>query len=63
MPPSNECLTFIIGRGLVVKHLRETDQCGGLKELQPIDENARYDFNYQQTTILSRVVEVLPVCY
>ena len=49
------------GRGLIVRHYRETEECGSLEELQPIDENRRYDFNYQQTTILPRIVKVLPV--
>lgn len=53
------CIT--IGHGLVVRHFRESEECGGLEELKPIDENRNYDFNYQQTTILPRPVQVLPV--
>lgn len=32
-----------------------------LEELEPIDENRRYDFNYQQFTYLNKEVQVLPV--
>ena len=49
-------LSFI-GHGLVLHHFRE-NECGLLEELQPIDENKRYDFNYQQVT---KPVKVLPV--
>ena len=49
------------GHGLVVSQLRENDQCGLLEELQPIDENRQYDFNFQQFSILPREVKVLPV--
>ena len=49
------------GHGLVVNQLRENDQCGLLEELQPIDENRQYDFNFQQFSILPREVKVLPV--
>lgn len=54
-------MSRFLGHGLVVRHLRETTGCGGLEELQPIDENRKYDFNYQQVNILPRTVEVLPV--
>ena len=48
------------GHGLVVRHFRESE-CGLLEELEPIDENRRYDFNYQQVTLLPKPVKVLPV--
>ena len=35
--------------------------CGVLEELQPIDINLQYDFNYQQATILPAEVTVMPV--
>ena len=41
-----------IGHGLIVQHFRENEQCGVLKEMKPIDENRKYDFNYQQFTYL-----------
>ena len=44
----------------MVRHFRESE-CGLLEELEPIDENRRYDFNYQQVTLLPREVKVLPV--
>ena len=44
----------------MVDHFRETE-CGLAEQLEPIDENRRYDFNYQQYTILPRKVTVLPV--
>ena len=50
----------ISGHGLVVHHFRESE-CGLLEELEPIDENRRYDFNYQQVTLLPKPVKVLPV--
>lgn len=54
-----------LGTGLTLIHLNET-QCSGTsryQELPPIDENLSYDFNFQQTTHLSREVTVLPVSY
>ena len=35
--------------------------CGGLQELPPVDQNMQYDFNFQQTNLLTRPVNVLPV--
>jgi len=32
------------------------------KELKIIDEDKRYDFNYQQYKILEKPIEFLPVC-
>ena len=49
------------GHGLVVRQYRQNDDCDVLEELQPVDENRRYDFNYQQMTHLPREVKVLPV--
>ena len=45
----------------MIRHLRETSTCDGLEELQPLDQNLNYDFNFQQTTILPKTVKVLPV--
>ena len=50
-----------LGHGLILRHFRETSTCDGLEELQPIDQNRNYDFNYQQTTILPKTVKVLQV--
>lgn len=49
------------GHGLLVQHFRENAECGVLEELEPIDENERYDFNYQQFTYLNKEVKILPV--
>ena len=56
------CMTkTYIGHGLIVQHFRENEQCGVLKEMKPIDENRKYDFNYQQFTYLNKEVQVFPV--
>ena len=52
-------LIIFVGHGVVVRHFRK-NECG-LQELEPIDENKRYDFNYQQVTLLPKPVKVLPV--
>ena len=49
------------GHGLVVRQFRQNEECDALEELEPIDENRRYDFNYQQVTHLPREVKILPV--
>ena len=54
-------IIIIIGSGLLVQHFRENKECGVLEEMEPIDENRRYDFNYQQFTYLNKEVQVLPV--
>ena len=46
----------------MVEHIRETE-CGLREELEPIDENRRYDFNYQQFTILPKTRQIFPVSY
>jgi len=56
----SKCLQLCLGHGLVLQHFRQTDECGGLEELEPIDSNLKYDFNYQQFNILPREVKVLP---
>lgn len=58
------CISHLpTGHGLVVRHFRQNDECGALEELQPIDENRRYDFNYQQMTHLPKEVSILPVSF
>ena len=44
-----------------MKHLRNTEECNGLEELEPIDRNLQYDFNYQQMNVLPRTARLLPV--
>ena len=43
-----------LGEGLIARHIRN-----GV-ELDPIDVNHNYDFNYQQTNFIPRV-KILPV--
>ncbi len=43
-------------------HFRDAE-CGLVEQLEPINENRRYDFNYQQYTILPKTVTVLPVSF
>ena len=50
-----------IGHGVTLRHLRWNSECEVMEELEPIDQNLRYDFNYQQTTHLPREITVLPV--
>ena len=50
-----------LGHGLIVQHLRYSEECGGYEELEPIDKNLQYDFNFQQSTHLRREVVILPV--
>ena len=38
---------FSTGSGLVLQHFRPNEECGVLEELEPIDSNLNYDFNYQ----------------
>ena len=60
-------LIFNSGRGLVIQHFRHNPECGGLEELEPIDQNLNYDFNFQQFVHLPKEHVVLPVrslfCY
>lgn len=35
------------GHGLRLQHFRKNEECGVVEELETIDENLRYDFNYQ----------------
>ena len=50
-----------IGHGLTLQHLRYNSECDVYEELEPIDKNLQYDFNYQQINHLTREVTVLPV--
>ena len=49
------------GHGLIVRQFQQNDECDVLEELQPIDENRRYDFNFQQITHLPKEIKILPV--
>ena len=52
---------FFVGHGLIVEHYRVNRETGRWEELEPIDQNLGYDFDYQQTTHLRREHIVLPV--
>ena len=49
------------GRAVTLRHLRMNSSCGGLQELPPVDQNLQYDFNFQQTNLLTSPVNVMPV--
>ena len=51
----------MVGHGLTVQHLRYNSECNVLEELEPIDRNLQYDFNFQQITHLTRQVTIMPV--
>ena len=38
---------YMSGHGLVLQHFRRNEECGVLEELEPVDINLKYDFNYQ----------------
>ena len=42
--------------GLELLHLREEEDCNGVRELKPIDRNLRYDFDYQNAVYLDNIV-------
>lgn len=50
-----------IGRGVALRVIRNSEQCGGFEEVQPVDQNLQYDFNFQQFTILPNEVTIYPV--
>ncbi|XP_064398231.1 DBH-like monooxygenase protein 1 homolog [Halichondria panicea] len=58
---ANTLHTHLAGFALILHHLRPDSSCGnGYRELEPIDQNLRYDFNFQQANYLTRVVNVQP---
>ena len=40
----------------MLQHFRPNEECGLLEELEPIDSNLKYDFNYQ---VISSVMSSL----
>ena len=52
---------LVIGNGLTLQHYRPNPVCGVLEELEPIEQNLQYDFDYQQTVHLPAEVTLLPV--
>ena len=49
------------GRELELELYRVNSQCDKDEELEPIEVNRQYDFNYQQTTFLPRERKLYPV--
>ncbi len=49
------------GNGLTFQHFRMNDECGVLEELEPIEQNLNYDFNFQQYNHLAKERLILPV--
>ena len=43
-------LSITTGYGLNVQHFRKNEECGVTEELEPIDTNMQYDFNFQVNT-------------
>ncbi|KAL5500620.1 hypothetical protein EMCRGX_G012211 [Ephydatia muelleri] len=57
---ANMLHTHLVGRAVTFRHLRMNSSCGGLQELPPVDQNLQYDFDFQQTNVLTSPVNVLP---
>ena len=53
--------TYISGNGLTLQHIRYNSECDVYEELEPIERNLGYDFNFQQINHLPREVIVKPV--
>ena len=49
------------GSGLILQHIRYNSECGVYEELEPIEKNLAYDFNFQQTNHLPREIIIKPV--
>ena len=49
------------GHGLNLQHIRYNSECQVYEELEPIDKNLQYDFDFQQINHLRREVIVKPV--
>ena len=49
------------GHGLSLQHIRYNSDCAVYEELETIDENLKYDFDYQQFTHLRHEVLVKQV--
>ena len=57
-------ITIIIislGHGLTLQHIRYNSECDVYEELEPIERNLNYDFNFQQINHLQREVVIKPV--
>jgi hypothetical protein len=59
---ANTLHTHLAGTGLNLRHIRQTS-CGNTtrtQEMEPIEKNLKYDFNFQQTSYLPNEITVLP---
>ena len=55
-------ITYIIsGSGMTLQHIRYNSECDVYEELEPIERNLRYDFNFQQINHLPREIIIKPV--
>ncbi|CAI8042477.1 DBH-like monooxygenase protein 1 homolog [Geodia barretti] len=52
--------THLVGHGLTLQHIRYNSECDVYEELEPIDNNLQYDFNFQQINHLRQEVTVKP---
>ena len=37
----------------MLQHFRRNEECGVLEELEPVDINLKYDFNYQVIVVVT----------
>lgn len=51
-------IIFYAGKGLVIQHIRRNAECGATEELEPVDKDLQYDFNYQQFNHLPQKVHL-----
>ncbi len=62
LPTLHISYALCVGVAVILRHLRPDSSCGnGFRELNPIDQNLQYDFNFQQANYLTQAVNVLPV--
>lgn len=52
--------THLAGKTVELRHFRETEECGGTQELEPIEQNLNYDVDYQQVNLFPKQTEVEP---
>jgi hypothetical protein len=57
---ANALHTHEVGRGLNLQHVRYNSECGVYEELEPIDKNLKYDFDFQQINHLKREIILKP---
>ena len=57
----DKLVLLYIGHGLSLEHIRYNSECDVYEELEPIDINLKYDFDYQQFIHLRHEVLVKPV--